>query len=455
MPIPVTCPDCQAHFHVGDEFAGVAGRCPECSAVIQVPDPLADSTPTPPPAADAHLDPHPYAIPRGVEAFEELPSAARRARDRDAAHADRADERDVYDDRPARRSGSPRLTFDPATRAARWEGVSRGLRNLLVAVVLITVNLMVIGAFVLVDEIKPAPADNFVGRKIALSLGTTVAAGIGMLLWMVGRFGCARVPYVPARQAAMPAAVVAGLTGVAGVLCLAMMAGGILMAQQGNLGGIGFVGLGFCGLMPVTVGFGIAELMGLASQIRMADGLRDATFGRTSRVLFGAALVYTVLSVCGGCGSFMLFAAAADRAQQQKQLKQQQQKPRPIEAKPADPVEKKEAPAAPAGRGEPGPPPRVVEPAPAENAKRPPAAPNDPGVAPAGNGGAANPPPAQRPPAGPDPAAAQAILYGMTVLGVLLTLLYAGFCVVCFQSGRRAIRREVARLVGDPHDEHH
>ena len=39
MSIPVTCPECQSHFHVGDEFAGRPGRCPECTAILQVPDP--------------------------------------------------------------------------------------------------------------------------------------------------------------------------------------------------------------------------------------------------------------------------------------------------------------------------------------------------------------------------------------------------------------------------------
>ena len=111
------------------------------------------------------------------------------------------------------------------------------------------------------DEIKPAINDNFVGRKVALWFGTTVVLGICHLLWMVGRFGCARVPYVPARQVAVPAAVVAGITGVCGVLALAMSAVGILMLQQGNLGGADFIGLGVCGLMPVTVGFGVAELL--------------------------------------------------------------------------------------------------------------------------------------------------------------------------------------------------
>src|SRR3954469_5259793 len=129
MPIPVTCPECQYHFLVGDEFAGRPGRCPECAAIIHVPD--ADRgvqmTPLPPPG-EPH-DPSPYQSARPADVFDEFPSRLRRRRRREEDDVDwDRGQRDDYDDRRRDRSieDSPR-TFDPRARAAKWESVSRGL----------------------------------------------------------------------------------------------------------------------------------------------------------------------------------------------------------------------------------------------------------------------------------------------------------------------------------------
>src|SRR5664279_3759318 len=48
MSISVTCSACTASFKVKDEFAGRRGRCPKCSAIVQVP---AVASPAPPPQA--------------------------------------------------------------------------------------------------------------------------------------------------------------------------------------------------------------------------------------------------------------------------------------------------------------------------------------------------------------------------------------------------------------------
>lgn len=37
MPIPVTCPSCEARFQVSDKFAGQTGPCPKCKKPIVVP----------------------------------------------------------------------------------------------------------------------------------------------------------------------------------------------------------------------------------------------------------------------------------------------------------------------------------------------------------------------------------------------------------------------------------
>lgn len=39
MAITVTCQACQFAFRVKDEFAGKAGKCPQCAAVVRVPGP--------------------------------------------------------------------------------------------------------------------------------------------------------------------------------------------------------------------------------------------------------------------------------------------------------------------------------------------------------------------------------------------------------------------------------
>ena len=40
MAITVTCQACQFAFRVKDEFAGKAGKCPQCAAVVRVPGPV-------------------------------------------------------------------------------------------------------------------------------------------------------------------------------------------------------------------------------------------------------------------------------------------------------------------------------------------------------------------------------------------------------------------------------
>src|SRR4051812_36867543 len=129
MSIPVTCPECQSHFHVGDEFAGQPGRCPECAAVIEVPDPAAA-----PDAPEERVDPQPYWTPRGVEAFAEMPSRSREPRPEERRDDMRQHRADYAEPKP--RYDDPRPRFDPVARAAKWKAVAHGLRNLMVAVTL-------------------------------------------------------------------------------------------------------------------------------------------------------------------------------------------------------------------------------------------------------------------------------------------------------------------------------
>ncbi len=38
MPIPVTCPNCQTRFNVGNQHAGKTGACPKCKGQITIPE---------------------------------------------------------------------------------------------------------------------------------------------------------------------------------------------------------------------------------------------------------------------------------------------------------------------------------------------------------------------------------------------------------------------------------
>src|SRR5262245_19134195 len=148
MPIPVTCPECQYHFLVGEEFAGRPGRCPECAAVMHVPGPDSDL-----PHPGAHPDPFPERTPRAAESFDDFPSRVRRRRD-EVRERDRYEDelRDDFDDRQGRSRGG---SFDPHARAAKWESASRGLRNLMVAVILRAVAEIVSCRFTLDGRVPP------------------------------------------------------------------------------------------------------------------------------------------------------------------------------------------------------------------------------------------------------------------------------------------------------------
>ncbi|HEX3151927.1 MAG TPA: hypothetical protein VHR66_27895, partial [Gemmataceae bacterium] len=321
MSIPVTCPECQSHFHVGDEFAGQPGRCPECAAVIEVPNP-ADAASDP---VD-RVDPHPYWTPRGVEAFEELPRKTREPRPEERRDPIRQDLRDRLEPGPR---------FDAAARAAKWKAVSHGLRNLMVAVTLIAVDQAVGTAFFLADGVKEAAQPgNFGPREKSLIIGHGLIAALCIVMWMLGRIGCARVPYLPARRLALPAGIIAGMTGVSGLIGFTLFIFGFAMIQQGNLGGGGLMaGMGQCAIFPAMFGFVVTEILGVWSQIRIAEGLHDVTFGRTSKIMMVVLVLLMTLSICGSCLLAMLVAAAMEKANQ-KQLQNQQQPP-PI-VQPAD-----------------------------------------------------------------------------------------------------------------------
>jgi hypothetical protein len=396
MPIPVTCPECQIHFLVGDEFAGRPGRCPECAAIIHVPGP------------DPAASDDPYRIRDRFDLPPEPEPPRRRERSDEWGREQRSD----YDDRPRDRALEDRgRTFDPQARAARWEAVARGLRNLMVATVLITVSQVVASAFDLIEPIRPGQQNNFGPREQARLVGNGLFIVLSIVFWAMGRVGCGRVPYVPARRAALPGGIIAGLTGVFGVLAFVGLGGAILVMQQNQPLGALLLLTGFCSLFPLMIGFPVAEIMGLVSQMRMADGLRDPAFGRASRVQIVVALVLTGVVMIAGCAG-LVFLAAETKKLEEKQRQEQLQQGNPA-AKDDGPVVK--------GKGK---------------AKAP------------------NPQPGQQqqPPPEIDLGEYPGLWYAANIGWLLVVLAYATVSVLTIQLGRRAIRREVHRLVGDPHD---
>ena len=182
MPIPVTCPECQYHFLVDDEFAGRPGRCPECAAVIQVPDP--EPTP-PPPLPEVHEDPYPYRTPRAVEAFEDFPSRTRRSRDRDPEHDDDdrdRHERDLRDDYEEGRGARGRGEFDAHARAAAWERVYKGLGYIQLGVILYFFGQLLQMGFIIARGLDKL-------NENALPDGGEIAVGIGGLVVVLAAGG--------------------------------------------------------------------------------------------------------------------------------------------------------------------------------------------------------------------------------------------------------------------------
>jgi hypothetical protein len=405
MPINVYCTECQFTFLVGDEFAGQLGRCPECANIIQVP---GEDSPAVEP--EPHIDPYPYHTPRAVEAFEDFPASSRRPRGEEPPPRVQ----------PKRDAAPREPTFDKEARAARWRSVSKGLRNMMVAVIVVAASQVLWMALLFADGVKPGQPKQWGAREKALNVGDVVVLGVGLALWGMGRIACGFVPYVPARRIARPAAIIAGMTAVNGVIALGGMLFGMIILEN-NLGaGIGLITLGFCALLPAMFGFVVAEVMGLLSQIRMASGLQDAGFARASRVQFMLGLFLTFLCMAGACGLTMFVGTEQNKKQQQMK---QEQEAKAKQAQNAEPEKEKEKEAAPA-------------PAEAKQKGK-------------GKGKAAG---QQEPPPEIDLDEYPLVMYGMMTGWLLVILSYTLASVICFQLGRAAIRREVEDLVGETNE---
>jgi hypothetical protein len=418
MPINVSCSNCHFDFHVGDEFAGLLGRCPGCETVLQVP-----ATEPVPQIPEPHVETDPYHSHQSAKAFDEFPSRRVNYDDYRGPEVAQAKNRDA---------GPPVLRFDKEARAARWHAVSNGLRNLMVSVILVAVSQGVWLAFLYADGVHPGQQNQFGPREKALNIGDVVFLSLGLGLWGIGRIACGRVPYVPARRVARPAAIIAGLATGSGVVGLSGLVFGIMLLQQ-NLGAGALLFLvGFCSLLPAMLGFVVAEVMGLVSQMRIATGLRDPAFARASRVQFALALLLSAVCMVGSCGLFMFWGTETNKKQEQIKQKEREKVAEQEKNNDAD-VKGKVKDAPPKEKEK-----EVPPPADKQKGKG-----KQPGNGPGGQ---------QQQPPKIDWGEYPELLYAMWTSWLLVVLTYTLASVICFQLGRSAIRREIAHLLGSPHD---
>lgn len=285
MPISVTCVECEYHFSVADEFAGRAGRCPECDAVLTVP---GAATPQTPPT----LFDNPYGNRDDDFDDEPVPSYRRSAR------SEERDLRDDFDDEQ-RQSGK----FDPRPRIAAWKRTAAGLQSVRVAFVLYVMMESMYRALLVVRG-DPQPNGNNIDTGLAaLICGMCVVMLSSGVFWLLGRWQVTRTPYVPARSWAKVAFYLA-LSSVfcLGAFILCCFVAGMMMAGGGGGAGMALFALG---IMVLFLGFLLtvsAEACGLMNIIKTCDGLKDrsaAGWAKFTLVGFGLLLGFTMIMVCG------------------------------------------------------------------------------------------------------------------------------------------------------------
>jgi len=410
MSIPVTCSDCQSHFHVGDEFAGRPGRCPDCGHVLEVPDPAAD------PAVHAE-DPDPH-HPYGTPHFEHPPLPAplgngRPTRDDYGEEDHRADDGDVP---PRPRTDPRRPKFDPHERAAKWARVHRGLGYLQVAVVLgFTSQTLQTILMIARGGVRQNPNGLPDSGQVALAVGAVFMVLAAWMFWVLGRVGGVRVPYLPARNSAR-ASLVLAMGSIGGCMfSFCFLIGALGAAQNPGNGGEAAVlmALTLCVMLLTVLLAAGAEVAGLVSLGRIGDALRDraaATWARRSIVVMLVAVGLIMFGLCGVVAYAAAHAPPPPRAQgganagaagAQGKEKGKDKADHPKDAAPAQP--------------------------------------------PAANGAAQNPPPAE-----PD----ETLTMVMNLVFFIPLILYLLHYSMALQAGRRAIRREIDVLTGRDHGEH-
>lgn len=316
MSIPVTCPECQSYFHVGDEFAGLAGRCPDCTAVLRVPDPAPSDHPVEPAEASPYRPP-----PARAEAFEPAPVPPPMPR-RDRPRRDGRREVELradYDDRP-RRPG-----FDPRERAERWARVHRGLGYLQVAVVLgFASQILQTTLMIARGGVPENPHGMIDSGQLALGFGALLMIVAAGMFWLLGRAAGLRTPYVPARKYARASFLMA-LGAIAGVVVgfCSFVTAVVAAAPAANGGGpppgalvvmlLSMLALGLTFVLAVG-----AEVTGLMALGQIGDALRDKAAAGWARRTIVVIFLAGGLIVLGVCATFVYLMS-----QEQQRLQNQ------------------------------------------------------------------------------------------------------------------------------------
>lgn len=292
MPINITCSECQYAFAVADEYAGQAGRCPECGAVLRVPGRA-----------------NPYGDTFADDGFD----------------APRPRRREPEPTKPTAKEPAPR-TFNADARSAKWLRVAHGYRNILIAFVLIGFDELIRGSYNLVRGVEKVDPNNMDEGRLALVMGNLFISGIAMVLWSLGRMAGAAVPYVPARSLSVISSVSAALTGFSGVCGLIGIMLGVAIARNNLQLGASLMVLSAMGLFFGMICGVVAEMVGLIAQLRVASALKDRAFLRSTQLLIGVLVLVTGLGLLGCCIGMVAISVAAEKEKQKMQKEKAQDK---------------------------------------------------------------------------------------------------------------------------------
>jgi hypothetical protein len=258
MPITVTCPNCHRTFRVGDHFAGRRGLCPDCNAVVVVPD--RDPDPPDPPPDDPVPDPR------------------RRRRD------------------PPRRPS-------PRDHLPAWRRVAVGFLVQQAAAVLLLLGLALLlaGAVLLADDPGDLRAEPNTAQVVSAGLGA-LALLLGFVGQTVGRLVSAATPVRAPRALAILSAV-AGAVQVVGFCLVGFLVTALqIEADEGNAPNPGVEALaGLClfgWMFAVAAGESIHGFaVGSVGRVLRADGAR--ALGNGLGVLAAVAGLLAIFVFCG------------------------------------------------------------------------------------------------------------------------------------------------------------
>lgn len=316
MAIPVKCPDCAFRFHVEAEYAGMPGRCPECDAVIDVPQ-----------------------LPKARRRFEDegddddfdapaVGSFASSSR-RDVESYSSRDEQ-LEDEQPR---------FDPSVRIERWKSVSGGFRNLAIAAGLLGFDTLIRVTFNLVNGLPNDNANQMTSGQKAIMVGNCIFTALAMVLWAIGRINLAKTPYLPSAGLAKTSGVLAAINSIPGVIGILCAVIGIVIAADNLIAGMLLLQGGGCGLLIFGLGAIVTEIIGLLAQIKMTAGIKATKAATLAKVHLATFIVGVCLSIIGFCGMVIVIGSMAQEQVKKAQNKQAQANPPgPVKGNPVPPV---------------------------------------------------------------------------------------------------------------------